>query len=769
MQSALHLMKVRGINIRPSSPIRSSLIGSGSQKSLLFNNKFVLENVISKNTTSRRQVSNYIDATSRFWSYRKKWIHEGTNPFEVFEPKDPDPAPIGTQTDQDQLIAEQELGATRNIRIYIPESFNPINKHLAVRLNNLFAKYERNRIVTSVTLQGYDQAFCTGMDLAYVYKHRDSEETKAFLKSVYQMAYSAATMSKPLVTLHDGISLGVGNALFVHGAVRVATEKGIFAIRDTELGWFPDGGITYHLARHPIKGMGMYLALTGTPLYGADLCHANLATHFVRESLLGGFRATLATSYPNISKLERFLVNVNDGAEFFDDREYTQMAYLPAITRCFSKETLPEIIQALKDDGSGWAFNCLQKINSSDPVAILITFRLMKLAQGIGMQDLLKVEYAIAQEILKYRDIYEGIECTVLNDPPKIPKWRYESISQVPESVIDKYFDQTGKEVLEVKALSDNPIRPIIAERMEEIIQDKQEEVRMTKEEFNLRQRLTPTMLQILTPLMESVNEESDEMVKQTQEKSEQFQKDLAFIASALVLRRVSEITSQAERESEELTLAYKLPAPEAAKRIAKLRQHYRLRHLQLEVPRMVELFQDVEGYSFAEVYKLSQLSEEEILKYAEKEILQTHLSPYLTKKALVTLKKFTNEIIPQLDLEERYDSLGDYKEDLKNHLESLKKKDAELLSRANSLPEMQKKALLLAHANGKFEEKYELDMQSYIDEKSGRARTQEEVQKLEDEAIAEYSAQTAKQREDHYFNYFKELYFINQKMNPEV
>lgn len=65
----------------------------------------------------------------------------------------------------------------------------------------------------------------------------------------------------------DGITMGGGAGLSVHGKYRIATEKTLFAMPETAIGLFPDVGGTFFLPR--LKGkLGLYLGLTGDRLKG---------------------------------------------------------------------------------------------------------------------------------------------------------------------------------------------------------------------------------------------------------------------------------------------------------------------------------------------------------------------------------------------------------------------------------------------------------------------------------------------------------------------
>lgn len=78
------------------------------------------------------------------------------------------------------------------------------------------------------------------------------------------------TYKKPYIAIINGITMGGGVGLSVHGKYRIATEKTLFAMPETAIGLFPDVGATYFLSR--LKGrLGIYLGLTGHRLKSITL------------------------------------------------------------------------------------------------------------------------------------------------------------------------------------------------------------------------------------------------------------------------------------------------------------------------------------------------------------------------------------------------------------------------------------------------------------------------------------------------------------------
>lgn len=90
-----------------------------------------------------------------------------------------------------------------------------------------------------------------------------------FFKKEYKLNHLIGTYQKPIVSILDGITMGGGAGLSVHGQFRIATERTVFAMPETAIGFFPDVGGSFFLSR--LDGaLGNYLALTGQRLKGSD-------------------------------------------------------------------------------------------------------------------------------------------------------------------------------------------------------------------------------------------------------------------------------------------------------------------------------------------------------------------------------------------------------------------------------------------------------------------------------------------------------------------
>lgn len=108
--------------------------------------------------------------------------------------------------------------------------------------------------------------FCAGGDLRELFesslplRHQN-------VNQLYRLNYLVSTLRTPYVALINGLTIGAGAGLAVHGMFRVATENTVMAMPEVKIGIFPDVGFSYILPRLP-GHLGMYFGLTGDQLKG---------------------------------------------------------------------------------------------------------------------------------------------------------------------------------------------------------------------------------------------------------------------------------------------------------------------------------------------------------------------------------------------------------------------------------------------------------------------------------------------------------------------
>jgi enoyl-CoA hydratase/carnithine racemase len=157
--------------------------------------------------------------------------------------------------------------------------------------------------------------------------------------------------------------MGGGAGISVHGAFRVATEKTMFAMPETNIGLFPDVGASFFLSALP-GSLGSYLALTGARLGAADVLYTGLATHYVPSSFIPEL----------IRKLEACdsAAAVREACDSLaaDPGTPPLAAVRPTIDRCFGNDSVEEILAALQGmPESDWAQDTLGGLSKMSPTS----------------------------------------------------------------------------------------------------------------------------------------------------------------------------------------------------------------------------------------------------------------------------------------------------------------------------------------------------------------------------------------------------------------
>lgn len=130
-------------------------------------------------------------------------------------------------------------------------------------------------MINAVIMKGAgEKALCAGGDVATLAGWNKEgpegvEKSKEYFRQEYKLDHFIATYSKPYISFMDGITMGGGVGLSIHAPFRIATERTLFAMPETSIGFFPEVGGSFFLPRMDGQ-LGKYLALTNERLHGVQ-------------------------------------------------------------------------------------------------------------------------------------------------------------------------------------------------------------------------------------------------------------------------------------------------------------------------------------------------------------------------------------------------------------------------------------------------------------------------------------------------------------------
>lgn len=324
-----------------------------------------------------------------------------------------------------------------------PKALNALNLNMVRHMQGKMEAWETDPNIGLVLIRGAGpKAFCAGGDIRAVTDAGKVGDPLAqnFFKEEYILNHKIGTYAKPYVALIDGITMGGGVGLSVHGMFRVATEKTMFAMPETAIGLFPDVGGGHFLPQLEGK-LGVFLALTGVRLRGRDIAKVGIATHFVESTKLNDLEDKLTSLSPDVGEEEvaAVLNEFQDQSPLDLDKEFSLQPNLDNINRLFSGETVEEIFAALEQEKSEWADKQLATLRKMSPTSMKITLRLLLEGKGRSLADDLQVEYRLSQRCVEDKDFYEGVRA-VLVDKDHSPQWNPGHIKDVTQSKVDWYF-----------------------------------------------------------------------------------------------------------------------------------------------------------------------------------------------------------------------------------------------------------------------------------------------------------------------------------------
>jgi len=340
-------------------------------------------------------------------------------------------------------MANLEIGRRANLGTIVlnrPAVLNAVDLDMFETLGRTLAAWERDPGIAAVVIRGNGRAFCAGGDIASVRRAalaNDAAHNDGLYRTEYSLNALIAAYTKPYVALIQGYCMGGGLGISVHGSHRVVAADALLAMPETAIGFFPDIGASYVLARLP-GGLGHYLGLTGARLGAADALATGLATQYVGSHALPEIADAIVDAESIAATLARY-ASAPPAAAPRDDRA--------AIDRCFDAPSLLEVIERLENDGSPWAVATHERLRAASPTSVALTFAMIRQARSFELLTALRIEYQLAKKMWRRPEFQEGVRA-MLVDKDRKPVWQPARIEDVDFTSIDALLHDATARVL---------------------------------------------------------------------------------------------------------------------------------------------------------------------------------------------------------------------------------------------------------------------------------------------------------------------------------
>ena len=283
-----------------------------------------------------------------------------------------------------------------------PSAINSLNLEMLQAASEILTSWAHDDSVREVVLRGEGtRGFSAGADVRELSKTvSDNGPWLHFLEVEYLLDLIVAQFPKHITAHLNGITMGGGLGLTANADRRIVDSTTLMAMPETKIGFFPDAGVMYWLAR--AGALGTHMALTSGTIGGGDALRIKLAD----ESADGDLAAPLC-----------------DAAWIQD---------------CYAGDDAVEIAHRLEEHTDPAAQQAGRELRARSPFSVHIALRALRRAATLDLNRVLHQDLRLAEHMIPV-DFVEGVRALLI-DKDNQPAWRYATLEDVPTQVIDDVF-----------------------------------------------------------------------------------------------------------------------------------------------------------------------------------------------------------------------------------------------------------------------------------------------------------------------------------------
>lgn len=330
--------------------------------------------------------------------------------------------------------------ALRRITLNRPKALNALTLDMAVTMTEYLRSWATDPEVGAVLIDGAgERGLCAGGDIRALYDAAKSGSSlpAQFWSAEYHLNVLIARYPKPVIAVMDGVVMGGGVGVSAHASHRVVTERSAVAMPEVGIGFFPDVGASFLLARAPGHA-GTYFALTGDRMNADDAIHCGFADVHVAAGKLAELPSALADCRA-ADDVRKQLGKISSAPA-----TGRLKAAQPWIDADFDANRVEAIFGNLRSSNLDAARSALATMQKASPTSLKITLRNVQAAASFKrVEESFQQDYRVALACIAGHDFIEGIRATIV-DKDRNPKWRPDRLDDVTTEIVDRHFKPVG-------------------------------------------------------------------------------------------------------------------------------------------------------------------------------------------------------------------------------------------------------------------------------------------------------------------------------------
>ncbi len=326
-------------------------------------------------------------------------------------------------------ILFEQRGAVGLVTLNRVKALNALSLDMVLALAEQLETWKDDDSIKAVILQSAsEKAFSAGGDIRVLYEGKGNPPYDFFWHE-YRLNRFIHRYPKPYISLINGIVMGGGVGISMHGKYVVGGENIMFAMPEVSIGFFPDVGGSHMLPRMKGKS-GTYCAITGGRLKQGDCEEFGVTTHSINSSKYEDLIARVSAG----DDVDTVLAEMHESVPAKLDAES-----IAVINDNFAHDTVSDIVAALKADEREFAQKTLKLLSGKSPTSIHVAFGQMQRGGDMSFEECMAMEYRIVHRILEEEDFYEGVRATII-DKDGAPSWNPAELESVDQAQIDAHF-----------------------------------------------------------------------------------------------------------------------------------------------------------------------------------------------------------------------------------------------------------------------------------------------------------------------------------------
>ncbi|MFV0452350.1 MAG: enoyl-CoA hydratase/isomerase family protein [Propioniciclava sp.] len=300
-----------------------------------------------------------------------------------------------------ELLAEQRDGVGY-LHLNRPRAINALTVAMFTGIRAALGAWAEDASVERVELSGAgDRGLCAGADVRALREQiLAGGDPAAPLAEEYAMDAAVAAFPKPYTAHMRGFTMGGGLGVSAHGTRRLVYPDSALAMPETIIGFVPDVGMMWLLARAPGE-LGTHLALTGATINAADAVLVGWADEVVGP--------------PPASSLVA-------------DRSWIDI--------CYAGDDPVAVVHRLEQHADPRAREAGALIRQRSPFAVAVALEALRRARALAtVADVLDQDLTLARALLPRPDFAEGVRAQLV-DKDRRPRWRPGRLEEVDRGAV---------------------------------------------------------------------------------------------------------------------------------------------------------------------------------------------------------------------------------------------------------------------------------------------------------------------------------------------